>query len=64
MKALLLVATLLTGCAAAPQQPEPETQASAAVGSASFWRWVGRAVITLLGNTEVKVNIDTKEKND
>lgn len=57
-----MIASALVGCASVPPQSEPEleldTQTSAAVGSAPFWRWLGRAVLQLVKNTNVVVRVD------
>jgi hypothetical protein len=54
---ILLVIVLLAGCATTqPELPEG-TESSAAVGSASFWRWAGKVVLKLVTNTQVKVEV-------
>ena len=56
MKALVLTIVLLSGCASmAPTDIEPQ-----AIVPVSLWRWIGRAFMTIIGNTEIKVNIEEK----
>ena len=60
----LLIVLLLTGCATTtqPELPEGAEASAPAIGSVAFWRWAGKAVITLINSTEIKVNIDTTQK--
>jgi starvation-inducible outer membrane lipoprotein len=60
---ILLIVLLLTGCATTqPELPEG-AESSAAVGSASFWRWAGKVVMQLVTNTQVKVEVKTEGAN-
>ena len=59
----VLCATLLVSvmaCATKPELP-PDTESAAAVGSVSFWRWMGRTVMALIQVSEIKVELSNKE---
>lgn len=53
---ILILTLVLVGCATVPELSE-DTESSAAVGSVSFWRWAGRAVISLIQASEIKVEL-------
>lgn len=53
---MLVLCLILVGCATSPVLPE-DTEASAAIGSVSFWRWAGRAVMALINASEIKVEL-------
>ena len=55
-----LIALLLTGCASQPTMPEG-FESSAAVGSVAFWRWSGKAILQLITNTNVNVDIKSEK---
>jgi hypothetical protein len=54
----LLIVLLLAGCATVqPELPDGAEATSPAVGSVSFWRWVGKAIMALISTAEIKVEI-------
>lgn len=54
---MLVLYVILAGCASVPVKLDEGTQASAAVGSVSFWRWAGRAIMTLIHISEIKIEL-------
>lgn len=67
MKRLIVIAAIVTGCAA-PHQDIPEEARDmdghgAAMVKMSFVQWLGQLVLTAVGNITVNVKIEG-EKND
>ncbi len=60
----LLIVLLLTGCATTtqPELPEGAESSSSAIGSVAFWRWAGKAVITMLNSVSVKIEVKEESK--
>lgn len=59
---LSLLCVSLMGCAATKTEPrdlpQGEYEASAAVASAPLWRWLGKAILQFIKNTNVVVRVD------
>lgn len=60
----LLIVLLLAGCAttAQPELPADAETSAAAIGTVAFWRWAGRAVITMINSVSVKVEVKEESK--
>jgi hypothetical protein len=61
----IVLCIVLVGCASTPIEPLPEidqdTQTAAAVANPALWRWVGKAVMTVLKNTTVQVKVENQQ---
>ena len=67
MKRLIVIAALVTACAAPPDIPEEARDADghgAAMVKMSFVQWLGQLVLTAVTNVTVNVKVETDMKKD
>lgn len=60
----IALCALLIGCSSTKynRQIDDETQASAAVGSVHFFRWISKALMHVVKNTTISIGIDVDTK--
>ena len=67
MKRLIVIAALVTACAAPPDIPEEARDADgngAAMVKMSFVQWLGQLVLTAVGNVTVNIKVDHGSTTD
>lgn len=67
MKRLIVIALLVTACAAPPDLPE-EAQDADGVGGATakveFVKWLGQLILTAVANVTVNVKVEKNDRAD
>ena len=60
----VLICLILTGCATTrPIQIDQETESSAAIGSVSILRSIGKAFLRLIGNVQITVEVKQSQQD-
>ena len=67
MKRLIVIAAIVSGCAAQPDIPEEARDMDgngAAMVKMSVVQWLGHLILTAVGNVTVNVKIEAGDKSD